>query len=111
MIFSILKESEYNTVKSEIISIVNNENDFSFTEQEFNALGYQLLEQKRVNEAIEIFKIGTQKFPDSWNVFDSLGEAYMTAGNKNLAIESFMKSLKINPGNENATKMLKKLKG
>jgi len=110
MIFSILRGSDYNTAKSEIISIVNNEKDFSFSEQEFNALGYLLLEQKRANEAIEIFKIGTQKFPDSWNVFDSLGEAYMEAGNNTMAIESFEKSLKINPGNENATKLLKKLK-
>jgi len=110
MIYAILKESNYDAANSEINSIISNKNEFEFIEQEFNALGYQLLEQKRINDAIEIFEITAKTFPDSWNVFDSLGEAYMASGNNQLAIESYERSLKLNPGNENATEMLKKMK-
>jgi penicillin V acylase-like amidase (Ntn superfamily)/Flp pilus assembly protein TadD len=111
MINAILRNSNYDVAKSEVMSIVDNENEFYFVEPEINALGYNLLGHKRVNDAIEIFKINARKFPDSWNVFDSLGEAYMAAGNKELAVENYGKSLELNPGNENATEMLKKLNG
>ncbi len=41
-------------------------------------------------------------FPESFNAYDSLGEAYMMAGNKKLAIENLKKSLALNPGNSHA---------
>lgn len=79
-------------------------------EGQMNAVGYQLLGQGKVSEAIEVFTINTEVFPDSWNVWDSLGEAYMVQGEKDLAIESYEKSLELNPGNDNGREMLKKLK-
>ena len=47
--------------------------------------------------------------PKSANTYDSLGEAYMKSGDKEMAIASYKKSLKLNPGNNNAVDMLKKL--
>ena len=37
---------------------------------------------KKLEQAIEIFKLNTQLFPESFNTWDSLGEAYSTAGKK-----------------------------
>jgi len=51
-----------------------------------------------------------QEYPKSANVYDSLGEAYMQAGQKDLAIQNYEWSLKLDPGNQNAVDMLKKLK-
>jgi tetratricopeptide (TPR) repeat protein len=63
-----------------------------------------------VDAAIEVFKINTGVFPESWNVWDSLGEGYMTRGDKDLAIENYEKSLEINPQNDNGREILKRLK-
>lgn len=56
------------------------EDKFYFDEAEFNRLGYQLLGQNKVKEAIEIFKMNVEMYPDSWNVYNSLGEGYMNDG-------------------------------
>jgi tetratricopeptide (TPR) repeat protein len=78
-------------------------------ERHLNTLGYQLLENNKTKEAIEIFTLAVTEFPKSYNVYDSLGEAYMVNGEKDQAIENYKKSLELNPGNENAREMLKNL--
>ncbi|MCI0412265.1 tetratricopeptide repeat protein [bacterium] len=80
-----------------------------FSENEMNRLGYLLIGKKKMIEAISIFKINVQRFPRSWNAHDSLAEAYMLNGDKLLAIQSYKKSLQLNPQNSNGTSMLKKL--
>jgi tetratricopeptide (TPR) repeat protein len=62
-----------------------------------------------MKEAIEIFKLNVAAYPKAWNSYDSLGEAYMINGNKELAIKNYKKSLELNPKNNSALKMLKKL--
>jgi glyoxylase-like metal-dependent hydrolase (beta-lactamase superfamily II) len=86
------------------------EQKYYFDEAEFNRLGYMLLMGKRIPEAIEVFKMNTEMYPDSWNVHDSLGEAYMENGQNDLAIEYYQKSLKLNPQNTNAVNMLERIK-
>ena len=60
-------------------------------------------------QAIEIFKLNVEQFPKSSNVYDSLGEGYMKAGDKKNAIKNYEKSLKLNPDNTNAKQMLEQL--
>ena len=60
-------------------------------------------------EAIDLFKLNAQIYPGSGNAFDSLGEAYMKSGQKQLAIESYAKSLEKDPANTNAKEKLKEL--
>jgi tetratricopeptide (TPR) repeat protein len=81
-----------------------------FDEREFNALGYRLLGQDRVAQAVFVFELNARRYPDSWNAHDSLGEAYRTAGRTKQAIQSYERSLRLNPENANAKKMLEALR-
>lgn len=80
------------------------------SEDNLNDLGYTFLAKDQVEKATEIFRLNTILFPDSWNVWDSYAEALATSNNKKEAIKMYQKSLKLNPGNENAKAMLEKLK-
>jgi CubicO group peptidase (beta-lactamase class C family) len=79
-------------------------------ERTLNGVGYTLLRAGQVQDTIAVFRRNAQEFPKSSNVYDSLGEAYMKAGQKRLAVENYQKSLDLNPKNGNAAEMLKKLK-
>jgi 3-oxoadipate enol-lactonase len=81
-----------------------------FTETQMNILGYQRLQSGKTKEAIELFKLNVLAFPRSANTYDSLGEAYMKNGEKDLAIFNYNKSLELNPNNQNAIEKLKQLK-
>jgi CubicO group peptidase (beta-lactamase class C family) len=82
-----------------------------FKESQINQLGYALLYgAKRVNDAIAVFKLNTEDFPNSSNTYDSLGEAYMVAGEKDLAIRNYEKSVALDPKNANGIEALKKLR-
>ncbi len=63
------------------------------TEADVNAYGYELLGQKKYDEAITIFAKNTKDYPRSWNTYDSLGEAYATKGEKKLAQANYRKAL------------------
>jgi len=82
---------------------------YDFSENELVGLGYRLLATKEITGAIEVFKLSVKAYPQSYNAFDSLGEAYMVNGNKELAIKNYKKPLELNPANSNAVEMLKKL--
>jgi tetratricopeptide (TPR) repeat protein len=79
-------------------------------ENTLNSTGYQLLADKKINDAIEVFKLNIKLHPDSWNTYDSMGEAYAIAGNKALAIENYETSIKMNSKNESGKTALAKLK-
>ncbi|WP_365989940.1 tetratricopeptide repeat protein [uncultured Chryseobacterium sp.] len=87
--------------------ISKDDKNFSLTEDEVNSWGYQLIEQGKKNEAMEIFKLNTLLFPKSSNVYDSYGEILETLGNRKEAIINYRKSLELNPDNTNAANYLK----
>jgi CubicO group peptidase (beta-lactamase class C family) len=74
-----------------------------------NGVGYTLLSSGRTQDAIAIFQRNVDEYPKSANVYDSLGEAYMKAGQKDLARRNYERSLQLNPKNQNATNMLQRL--
>jgi len=75
-----------------------------------NWLGYTLLFSGQEQDAITVFQRNTQDYPESSNVWDSLAEAYMKTGQKDLAIQNYEKALRLDPKNRNATDQLKKLR-
>ncbi|HLM56004.1 MAG TPA: serine hydrolase [Pyrinomonadaceae bacterium] len=78
-------------------------------ESRLNTLGYELLRQKKLRESVAVFSLNAELYPQSFNVYDSLGDAYRESGEKELAIKNYRRSLELNPANRNATEMLKKL--
>ena len=82
---------------------------YNFDEPELNGLGYQLIRTKKFKEAIRIFQLNIEAYPQSSNVYDSLGEGYMNDGNKPQAIVNYQKSLELNPKNRGAVEMIRKL--
>lgn len=85
--------------------------EYDFTEPQLNTLGYQLLQAKKVTEAIEIFKLNVEAYPKSANTYDSLGEGYLIHGDKELATTNYKKSLELNPENAGAKRALATLSG
>jgi tetratricopeptide (TPR) repeat protein len=83
--------------------------EFKLNEEAINSWAYRLMEENHLPEATELLKLNVQMYPESFNVYDSLGEAYMKAGQKELAIQNYEKSLQLNPKNQNGIEMLKKL--
>ncbi|MDQ3804229.1 MAG: serine hydrolase [Acidobacteriota bacterium] len=81
------------------------------SEAQVNRIGYDLLSLKRVADAIEVFKLNAEDYPQSFNTYDSLGEAYMESGDREQAIKNYQKSVELNPDNKNGVEMLKKLRG
>lgn len=82
---------------------------YNFDEDELNTLGYQLIRTKKFKEAIRIFQLNVEAYPQSSNVYDSLGEAYMDNGDKPQAIANYQKAIQLNPKNRNSVVMLQKL--
>jgi len=73
-------------------------------------LGYVWMNEGHIPEAVEIFKLYVEAYPESSNAYDSLAEAYMKNGDTEKAIQNYRKSLELNPDNNNAREKLKELK-
>ena len=78
-------------------------------ENTLNAMGYGLMGKNRLEEALLVFKLNTELYPDSFNVFDSYGEGLLAAGDREGAIENYRRSLALNPDSQSGKTALKKL--
>lgn len=110
-------ENFYDKSVSEIIAYYTENFDGKFLppENEVNRLGYYYLGEEEwqgndKQKALELFLLNVANYPNSFNAFDSLGEAYKKLGNKKEAIKNYKISLKLNSQNESAIKALKELK-
>jgi hypothetical protein len=83
--------------------------DSAINEGDINSLGYKELRKKNYTNAINIFKINAALYPESANVYDSLGEAYMKNSDTINAIKNYKKSLTLDSGNKRAKRQLNKL--
>jgi CubicO group peptidase (beta-lactamase class C family) len=84
-------------------------NEYDFNEGELNAVGYQLLRSGKTKDAIEIFKLNVEMFPAASNPYDSLGEAYVAGGEKELALKNYRRSVELDPKNEGGIAAIKRL--
>jgi tetratricopeptide (TPR) repeat protein len=89
----------------------NHRAEYDFAEPRLNELGYTLLRRNRTVDAIAIFKLNVEEYPNSGNVYDSLAEAYEKSGQKDLAVANYRKSLEIDPKNQHGRQRLKALEG
>jgi CubicO group peptidase (beta-lactamase class C family) len=88
----------------------SDQEEYNFAHWELNRVGYYFLGKEKIDLAINIFKYNVELYPEEANTYDSLGEAYMIAGQNKLAIKNYEKSLELNPDNMNAVQMLKKIR-
>ena len=88
---------------------LKNDPVYAIAEGEMNRVGYELLQNGKTKEAIEVFRINAETYPKSGNAYDSLGEAYLKDGNKKLAIANYQKSIELDPKNEDGKKALEGL--
>jgi CubicO group peptidase (beta-lactamase class C family) len=122
--YTIPKKSLYLTIRhttyddvDEGIKLYNHLKETALELHDFdneNALirvGYKLLGQKQYESAIKIFKLSTREFPNNANAYDSLAEAYYLAGNLKLSLDNYHTSVKLDPNNNNAIKMMSKIQG
>jgi len=78
-------------------------------ESTLNELGYYLMGNSRMEDAILVFKLNTKLFPASGNVFDSLGEAYYKSGDKKNALLNYQMSVKLDPTNSSGKEIISQL--
>ena len=89
--------------------IADNPSSLLFTEDQMNILGYEYFYCEMVTEALALFQLNVEAYPEAYNTYDSLGEAYMENEKYTLAIKNYKKSLELNPNNLNAKKKLEEL--
>jgi Flp pilus assembly protein TadD len=78
-------------------------------EESINALGYVYLNAGKAEMAVAVFTFNVRQFPKSSNAYDSLGEALMRAGRIDESILNYRKSVELDPGNDNAKKLIEKM--
>jgi CubicO group peptidase (beta-lactamase class C family) len=88
----------------------SNPDDPAIKEERINMLGYRLMWDRRTKSAVDIFRVNVQLYPESYNVYDSLGEGYMELGETELAIKNYEESIVLNPENTNGRQMLERLR-
>ena len=102
-----LKDKQYDKALSGYLEIQKKDSTSIFiNERDFNSMGYEFLRKKQFSDAIEVFKINVALYPESGNVYDSLGEAYLRNGDSLDAYNSYKKSLAIDSGNPRAKKYI-----
>ncbi|MGH1386351.1 tetratricopeptide repeat protein [Kordia sp.] len=98
----------------EIITFIKKENlqtsAYDLSESGINVFGYALMNEENTKEALSIFKLNTELYPDGYNTYDSYAECFLTLNDTVNAIKNYQKSLDLNPKNTNATKILSEIK-
>ena len=120
--YGIPKKSVYQALRKEAKTDINkaienyyqlkktSEKEYSFDNpSELNTLGYELLRAGKINESIKIFQLVVKEFPNNASVADSLGEAYLTNKQYDLALEWYNKAISLGGTNGNAEKMIEKI--
>lgn len=86
------------------------QSEYNVSESAINNLGYELMADNKYKEALKIFKLNTDLYPNKYNTWDSYGECLMKLNRKEESLKAYQKSLAINPNNNNAKKILEEKK-
>lgn len=104
------KVKDFTGFREKAIAFKNDpKNKYADVESQINGFGYELMGVKMTDIALQMFQLNVELFPESSNVYDSLGEAYMNTGENELAIKNYKKSLELDPDNANAAEMIRRI--
>ncbi len=79
-------------------------------EQLINTIGYICLSiPDKIDEAVKFFQLNVKNYPNSFNVFDSLGDAFVAKKDKVKAITAYKKAILLNPKSVETINKLKAL--
>jgi len=92
-----------------INSADNKKSEYDVSEGGINSFGYQLMGSGKDAEALKIFKLNTELYPEGYNTYDSYGECLVKIGKIAEGITAYKKSLELNPNNDNAEKVLSEI--
>jgi tetratricopeptide (TPR) repeat protein len=105
------EKNDYAGAKEALLKFIQDPlHKYATVEAGVNQLGYELINDGKLDQAILVLKLNVEAYPGSFNTWDSLGEAYMDRGDKELAIENYSRSLELNPKNYGARDQLAKLR-
>ncbi|NQV52090.1 MAG: tetratricopeptide repeat protein [Flavobacteriales bacterium] len=94
-----------------IQSQVGTDSEYDVSEEGINMLGYTLMLQEKDEDALHIFKLNTELFPEGFNTYDSYGECLLKLGRTGEGVAAYRRSLELNPGNGNAAGVIEGLGG
>lgn len=102
------EEGKYAEALTFFESNLDNE-QYDVRESEINELGYQFMYAKNMEGAAKVFKVNMERYPNSFNVYDSYAEAMLYSGKRKQAIKYYKRSLELNPENQNGKDMLARM--
>ena len=102
-----LKNKQYDKALQGYLTIQKEDSTSVFIEENaFNRLGYNKLNENKIEDAIALFKINVALYPKSDNVYDSLADAYTRNEDSLMALENYKIALKYNTGNRRAKQFI-----
>jgi tetratricopeptide (TPR) repeat protein len=107
----IIRKGGFSSLQASLKEIGKLGEQVYFDEISMDFLGSEWMNKGRVAEAIEVFKLNLEAFPESSGAFTSLGTAYLNNGEEELAASCFRKSIDMDPDNERAVHLLQELEG
>ncbi len=99
--------SKVNVVEKELAGLTPLQ--YPWDDERYNSIGFQLLKVRNIEAAYKAFKLSETSYPDSWTVYQGLGETYRLMGQKDLALVNYKKSLLLNPNNEGSLRGITRL--
>lgn len=78
-------------------------------QRRLNRAGYDFMRRAMLADALHVFRLNCDLFPDSWNVYDSYAEALLASGDRNGAVTNYRKSLELSPNRKAGRKRLAEL--
>lgn len=106
----LLGSKSIDSLKLDETSLILRLAEFVKGNRELNTYGYSLLRSNQLKKALYIFDLNTKIFPYNYNVYDSLGEAYLKSQNYTEALKNYYKVLSLKPDDKNAKEMIEKIK-
>ncbi len=87
-----------------------NPDDYDFSREQLDGLGFDLRDRNMFDESITIYKWIIGLYPDWWDAYNGIADVYRLKGDKEQAIKNYAKSLELFPDIEYAREIIRYLK-